>query len=154
MVEKSRMATSKLIAKAEELRYRFYCDLSGLSVYTSKPIRADTEEMLFQVWQAEGSKQFNQCHKCGRWVCDAMFNADVLQCVACAPWEKDDLGDQRIHNMEELGFGPSTMKRIKKCAACGKASPANNEYCVECGSQLPDTTVYEFYQSLHKVCEQ
>ena len=31
--------------------------------------------------------KFNPCGRCGRWVSDVMYNADVHECVACAPWE-------------------------------------------------------------------
>ncbi len=58
----------------------------------------------------------------------------------------------RLQSMEELGLGPTAMKKIKKCPKCGEASPAENDYCRECGSRLPETTVYEFYKSLHRVC--
>lgn len=58
----------------------------------------------------------------------------------------------RLQSMEELGLGPTAMKKIKKCPECGVASPAENGYCRECGSRLPETTVFDFYKSLHRVC--
>ncbi len=38
-------------------------------------------------WEKGGRAKFNPCGRCGRWVTDVMYNADVHECVACAPWE-------------------------------------------------------------------
>lgn len=38
-------------------------------------------------WEKGGRAKFNPCGQCGRWVSDVMYNADVHECVACAPWE-------------------------------------------------------------------
>lgn len=64
----------------------------------------------------------------------------------------NQLEELRIKNMEDLGFGPSVMKKIKKCPQCSKALPAENNYCIECGCSLPETTIYDLYMTLHKVC--
>lgn len=58
----------------------------------------------------------------------------------------------RMQSMEEFGFGPTVMKKIKKCPQCGRMSPAGEAFCRECGSRLPQKTLYDFYKSLHKVC--
>lgn len=52
-------------------------------------------------WEQEGKQHFNQCRRCGRWVSDVMYNADVLECVGCTPWENVP----------------------KYCARCGKKLP-------------------------------
>ncbi len=58
----------------------------------------------------------------------------------------------RIKNMEELGFGPPAMQKIKKCPRCGRMASSENKFCRECGGCLPKTTIYDFYKSLHRVC--
>lgn len=66
---------------------------------------------------------------------------------------KADLKDLiRLQNMEEFGFGPAAMKKIKKCAVCGRIASAANQYCRECGNVLPTVTFYDFYKTLHRVC--
>lgn len=113
--QRNTTASYKTIADGGGVRYRFFCDLSGLSVCTTKPIRADTEqEGLLLAWQTEGKANFNQCHKCGKWVCDAMYNADVLECVECAPWEN----------------APSY------CPHCGEKLPQGDSFCRKCGAKL------------------
>ena len=68
--------------------YRFYCDVSGALVYTSKPLRAETpEEELRLAWESGARAEFNRCEKCGNWISDVMYNADVHHCVVCTPWE-------------------------------------------------------------------
>lgn len=107
--------TYRVIADAGGRRYRFFCELSGAAVCTTKPIRADTEEEGAELaWKTEGKQLFNQCHKCGRWVCDAMYNADVLECVACAPWED-----------------PPNF-----CPRCGERTAPQDAYCRKCGAKL------------------
>ena len=83
-----KMAKHKLITDSEgKLRYQFFCDLSGALEYTSSPINADSEEQLERVWIKAAKEHFNVCHKCGIYVSSEMFNAEVFECVACAPWE-------------------------------------------------------------------
>ena len=108
-------ASYKLIADAGGNRYQFFCDLSGALACTTEPIRTDTpEEALMIAWKREGRQHFNQCHKCGRWVSDVMYNADVMECVDCAPWENVP----------------------KFCPQCGKRLPSPERFCSKCGAKL------------------
>ena len=110
-------AKYKIIVGSGGNRYKFFCDLSGMALCITKPIRAETqEEELRQAWESEGKYHFNRCTKCGKHVSDAMYNADVLRCVDCAPWEK----------------------KPRYCAHCGKELPpaSNNKYCKDCGAKL------------------
>lgn len=58
----------------------------------------------------------------------------------------------RLESMEEYGFGPKAMKRMKICVKCGSSSFAENDRCRKCGERLPTATVYELYKSRHKSC--
>ena len=105
-------AACKMISDAGGNRYRFYCELSGAWVCTTEPIHATTPEEEWQIaWETVGRKHFNLCHKCGRWVIDAVYNADVFECVECAPYE------------EEPKYCKNCGIRIEnpsgKCPACG-----------------------------------
>ncbi|MBQ3258497.1 MAG: hypothetical protein IJA67_13985 [Oscillospiraceae bacterium] len=83
-------AAYKMISDADGNRYRFYCEMSGALACTTEPIRAKTPEEGLQIaWETVGRKHFNFCHKCGRWVIDAVYNADVWECVECAPYEAE-----------------------------------------------------------------
>lgn len=108
-------ARYRIIADAGGNRYRFYCDASGMAVCTTKPIRADTrEEELRLAWETEGRQYFNRCTKCGRWISDKMYNADVLQCVDCAPWQN----------------------KPNYCAHCGEKITDSDVFCRKCGVRL------------------
>lgn len=108
-------ARYKIISDTGGNRYQFFCDLSGALVCTTKPIRADTpEQELLLAWESEGKREFNPCRKCGKWVSDVMYNADVLECVECAPWED-----------------PPNF-----CPQCGKKLSAPERYCPKCGAKL------------------
>ena len=96
-------------------RYRFFCDLSGALEYISKPVsKGSSEKELQKVWISEAKEHFNYCKKCGRWVNTVMFNADVLECVACAPWE------------DTPNF----------CPHCGKKVVGSENDCTYCGKPL------------------
>ena len=108
-------AVYKIMSDTGGNRYRFYCALSGALACTTTPTYAQTpEEELRLAWEAVGRRHFNLCHKCRRWVIDAVYNADVFACVDCAPYEAEP-------------------KYCKHCGAKIKA-PAGN--CPACGLQL------------------
>lgn len=123
--------------------YTFYCDLSGAQVCTTQPVKAEKQaDELDLAWKSEGERHFNRCQKCGKWVIDALYNVDVLECVECAPYEKEDL---RYNLLETYGFGPNVMKRKKVCMNCGFVSDANHTVCVKCGNDLLEETLYDKY---------
>ena len=108
-------ARYKIISDTGGNRYRFYCGRSGMAACTTHHIRADTPaEELQLAWESEGKKYFNRCQKCGRWVTDAMYNADTLECVVCSPWEcQPDF-----------------------CPKCGERVPSSDDFCRKCGTKL------------------
>lgn len=121
-VTKKKTPPYRIISDTGGNRYRFFCELSGGAVCTTKPIRADTQEEELQLaWETEGKASFNQCHKCGRWICDAMYNADVLECVDCAPWENTP----------------------RFCPKCGERIVVSDTFCRKCGVRLRYGEVWE-----------
>lgn len=116
MENKRRMtANYKIVMDAGGNRYQFFCELSGAHVHTTKPIRADTPEQALEIaWETEGKEQFNYCKKCGKWVSSIMYNADVCECVKCAPWENYPL----------------------YCPQCGKKIFDTKRFCPHCGTLL------------------
>ncbi len=107
-------AKYKIIIDSGGNRYRFFCEASGAAVCTTKPVRADTQEKeLALAWESEGKQYFNRCQKCGRFVCDTMYNADVCECVDCTPWEKTP----------------------NYCTKCGRKIPLGDTFCSECGKR-------------------
>lgn len=109
-----KIATYKIINDSGGSRYSFFCDLSGAKIFTSEIINeSNRDEELKKVWEI-AKKEFNRCEKCGRFVCDAMYNADTLKCVDCSPWENP----------------PNFCKR------CGEETEHDDTYCRKCGSAL------------------
>lgn len=71
-------------------RYHFRCGVTGARFYTAQTYHAQTpQEELLLAWQSEGRSHFNRCRRCGNWVVDVAFNPLVLECVLCAPFEKE-----------------------------------------------------------------
>lgn len=116
MAEKDdRTARYECISSAGENRYRFFCEVSGVVVHTTGPVRGDTEEEELRLaWEHDGRQHFNRCQKCGKWVSDVMYNADTGQCVLCSPWEEPP----------------------DYCPSCGAAVPPADRYCRRCGEKL------------------
>lgn len=114
--QKNKTATYRIITDEDgRRRYRFFCDISGAVGCTTKPQGGKaSEQELMSAWESEGRECFNHCHKCGKWVSDVMYNADVLECVFCAPWED----------------------KPKYCPHCGEAVSGEENKCKRCGSHL------------------
>jgi len=108
-------AEYRIITDAEGVRFGFYCGISGALVHTSSPIRAENPESSLKIaWETEGRKHFDLCHKCGKWVMGTMYNADVCECVKCAPWE----------NLPDY------------CKQCGTKLAVYDKACPKCGYKL------------------
>lgn len=108
-------ARFETVKKTDGNVYRFFCEASGAAVCTTLAIKAETaEEELRIAWETEGEKYLNLCHKCGRWVSNAMYNADVLDCVDCTPWEDPP----------------------QYCPNCGTRVLPYDIYCENCGIRL------------------
>ena len=115
MLEKKPTAAYKVLPGEDGNRYRFFCDLSGMAVITTDPVKAETQEEELRIaWETQAKEQFNVCHNCGAWISDAMYNADTFKCVKCSPYE----------------FPPDI------CPYCGKPTGEENNYCVACGKKL------------------
>ena len=109
-----RTASYRIIADAGGSRYRFFCDVSGMAMCTTKPLPAVSAEHLLQAWETEGRPCFNRCNRCGKWVSDVMYNADTGQCILCSPWEEQPLF----------------------CPDCGNQAPLTDLFCSKCGRKL------------------
>ena len=109
----SRTAKHKVVPDDGGYRFIFYCDVSDAHVCTTGQIyQGDSEEeALLAAWQAEGREHFNRCHKCGKWVIDAVYNAEVLECVVCAPYEAEPKYCKNC--------GIKIEEPVKVCPSCG-----------------------------------
>ena len=88
--EKHKAAAYKIIPSQGGNRYSFFCELSGRLVCTTETYYADDPEAeLSAAWEAEGKKNFNFCHMCGRWVDSIVYNPDMLTCVNCVTLEEE-----------------------------------------------------------------
>ena len=113
--EKHKAAAYKIIPSQGGNRYSFFCELSGMLVCTTGTYYADDFKAGLSVaWEAEGKKNFNLCHLCGRWVDSIVYNPDMLMCVNCAPLEEG----------------------AKYCKHCGAKAKNGDIICFVCGKKL------------------
>ena len=109
----NRTAKFKVVSDGGGHRFVFYCDLSDARVCTTQKIyHQNVRESLLAAWLAEGRECFNRCHKCGKWVMDAVYNAEVLECVECAPYESEPRFCKSC--------GAKLQIPVKRCPSCGK----------------------------------
>ena len=104
-------ARCRTITESGGFRYQFFCDLSGALVCTTK---LQKEDDPLRAWTETGKKLFSQCHRCGRWVSDPMYNAETWECVQCSPWE------------EKPAF----------CPQCGESVVDDAAFCHHCHARL------------------
>ena len=55
--------------------------------------------------------------------------------------------------MEQCGFGPKVMKRIKVCPHCGTVVDSAQSVCPDCGMRCLTKTLYDRYREKHLCCD-
>ena len=145
-------ASYKYTSDSGGRRYSFYCDVSHAIVCSTEPIHKGAhEEELEYAWETTGKKHFNKCRKCGKWVIDAMYNPEKLECVICSPWEVEiEIGEGLTETRDEFGFGPAAMKKKKVCSWCKHICNAEERFCHICGAELPSETLFDVYGQIKK----
>jgi hypothetical protein len=96
----------------------------------------------------EISPLFNQCHKCGDWVCQQIcWNDEVGMCVTDAPkMEQEIAAMQSAAQKEQLRTKIDATdytaginverKQIALCPECKAEAPASGKFCENCGASL------------------
>jgi hypothetical protein len=64
-------------------QFTFFCAYCGFH-HNTRPIGAGSAGEAYLIAEREARKDFNGCHRCGRWVCDDHFNMTELMCLECA----------------------------------------------------------------------
>ncbi len=61
---------------------------------------------------------------------------------------------KEIHfrNLEQFGFGPNVMNKIKICPKCGQISKKGSFFCRSCGAFFTRETLYDHYRRQHRCC--
>ena len=57
-----------------------------------------------------------------------------------------------FRNLEQFGFGPNVMKKIKICPKCGQIAKKGTFFCRSCGAFLTRETLYDHYRRQHRCC--
>lgn len=55
--------------------------------------------------------------------------------------------------LEQCGFGPKVMKRIKVCPHCGTVVDSEQSVCPDCGMRCLTKTLYDRYREKHLCCD-
>ena len=97
---------------------------------------------------AEIAPLFNQCHKCGQWVCkEICWNEEFQLCVVCAPKLEQELaGMQSTRRLQQVQEKVNKAdyaqdvnverKQVALCPNCGAEASHSGKFCPECGKPL------------------
>lgn len=88
----------------------------------------------------EISKEFKQCSRCGKWVCEQIcWNTKANQCETCAPnlAEETAAAVALAEKQEAINktATPPAAAAQPACAACG-AKNQTGKFCAECGTAI------------------
>jgi hypothetical protein len=116
---KRKAAAYKVEEQKDGSVFTFFCDLSGAIFWKSRPIKAETVDVAYEIAWNEAKKHINACQKCGCNVIDALYNVDTLQCVKCSPWHKSPV----------------------YCPDCGEKFMGSDSFCRNCGKKISEEGV-------------
>ena len=98
----------------------------------------------------EISPMFNQCKRCGQWVCkDVCWNDARDQCVRCSPHMDREIAAieseatvsqlrNKAHNDVDMTAGVALNSAAAPidCPSCGTKVPAGKKFCGDCGANM------------------
>ncbi len=94
---------------------------------------------------------FNQCRRCGEWVCEEVcWNEERGLCKGCAPELGEEMASAQAKHAREAAHRHARMSKKEKhlkekdwdeqkkalCPHCGAKVKAHAEFCGECGEKL------------------
>ena len=80
----------------------------------------------------EIAKQFKQCSRCGKWVCEPVcWNRKAQLCEDCAPNKEEEIAAAQAQQEAHAAPGQAGIA----CASCG-AKVSGGKFCPECGKPL------------------
>lgn len=106
----------------------------------------------------EVSPEFNQCNRCGQWVCRQIcWNGQRNQCTTCSPKMDQEIAaiesDATIHQLRQQGYsgnvdltggvrlnsavgGDQSVGAQNLACACGAMVARGAKFCPECGTKI------------------
>ena len=91
---------------------------------------------------------FNQCHRCGQWVCkEICWNTEFNLCVGCAPKLEQEMAASqsdarlsqvrgKIQTVDWTGGIDVEHQQVALCPHCGAEAAPSAKFCASCGQAL------------------
>ncbi len=91
---------------------------------------------------------FNQCHRCGQWVCkEICWNTEFNQCVTDAPKLEQEIGvmqsqarlgqvDAKVQEVDWTKDVNVEQKQMALCPHCNAETSPSAKFCDNCGQKL------------------
>lgn len=101
----------------------------------------------------EISPMFNQCKRCGQWVCkDVCWNDERDQCVRCSPRMAHEISAieseatinqlrNKANNDVDMtgGVNLNSAAATRTCPSCSASVPIGKKFCGDCGANVAAT---------------
>jgi hypothetical protein len=106
------------------------------------------KDKALQAAVTEVAPLFNQCHRCGQWVCkEICWNTEFNMCVNDAPKVEQEIGVMQSQaRLEQLktkveaadwtGDINAEQKQRALCPHCGAEASPSGKFCENCGQKL------------------
>ena len=121
---------------------------AGSNTYEiERAVRGPAHDSAFREAVEEAKKNFRQCPKCAKWVCQATcWNAKRSLCYTCAPDIETELAAaqvqatmeqirDKVHQQDLTKNLDLTSEAVALCPSCG-AHTQGAKFCPECGKPL------------------
>jgi ribosomal protein L32 len=91
---------------------------------------------------------FNQCHRCGQWVCKELcWNEEFNLCVSDAPKLEQEIGvmqssarlsqvQEKVQQVDWTGEVNVEQKQMALCPHCNAETAPSAKFCDNCGQKL------------------
>ena len=91
---------------------------------------------------------FNQCHRCGQWVCkEICWNTEFNLCVTDAPKLEQEMGamqsqarmsqvQEKVQQVDWTKDINVEQKQVALCPNCGAEAEVSAKFCASCGGKL------------------
>jgi len=109
---------------------------------------SQAKDRALQAAVQEVAPLFNQCHRCGQWVCkEICWNTEFNMCVNDAPKLEQELGvmqsaarleqaKTKVDQANWLGDVNVEQKQRALCPHCGAEASPSGKFCENCGQPL------------------
>ena len=137
---------SGFLNAASSLFGGFFGNAASGAYHVQQAIGGKAHDSALQAAVEEIKKKFQQCKRCGKWVCpEVCWNNQRGQCIDCSPNLEQETAAAQAQASRDQVFAKAQatdlissevdmkVKAVGSCASCG-AHVGSAKFCPECGT--------------------